>query len=61
MEALFDPDVRFRELTPNHTWGMYGAPWAIETMRGWFGEQDDVTFLESEAGLIGARVSLSYR
>jgi hypothetical protein len=30
-------------------------------MRGWFGEQDDVTFLESEAGLIGARVSLSYR
>ena len=61
METLFDPDVRVRGLTPNHTWGMDGALWVIETMRGWFGEQDDVTFLEFEAGLIGTWFSLSYR
>jgi hypothetical protein len=61
IETLFDPEVRFRGLTPNHTWGMFGAPSAIATMRGWVGEQGDVTFLESEAELIGDRVSLRYR
>lgn len=55
------PEVRFRALTPNHTFGHFGSDSAIATIQGWF---DDVSILElvaSEIEPIGDRVRLSYR
>jgi hypothetical protein len=55
------PDVRFRALTPNHTFGHFGSDSAITTIQGWF---DDVSILElvsSEVEPVGDRVRVAYR
>ena len=55
------PDVRFRALTPNHTFGHFGSDSAIATIQGWF---DNVSILEligSGIEPIGDRVRVSFR
>lgn len=59
--ASMTDDVRFRALTPNHTFGHFGSMSAIETIRGWVDECTEFQLLESDVEPIGDRFRLRYR
>jgi hypothetical protein len=54
-------NVRFRALTPNHTFGHFGALSAVETIRDWVDECTEFQLLESDVAPIGDRFRLRYR
>jgi hypothetical protein len=55
------PRVRFRALTPNNTFGLFGASAATETMQNWFGDASTIEVQADETEPIVDRVRLSYR
>ena len=55
------PDVRFRALTPHHTFGLFGSDSAIATFEGWLNDVYHVELVSSEVAPIGDRVRVSYR
>ena len=57
----FHPRVRFRALTPNNTFGLFGATAATETMQNWFGDATAIELIADEIEPIVDRVRLSYR
>ena len=61
IEACLDPGVRFRALTPNHTWGHFGAASAINTIQNWFEDVDFGELIDVRAEPVGDRVRVGYR
>jgi hypothetical protein len=59
--ARFDADVRFRALTPNTTYGLFGPRCVAETFKLWFGASPEVELLTSEIDRLGDRIHVSYR
>ena len=57
----FHPRIRFRALTPNSTFGLFGSTAASDTLRDWFGDATVLELLASEAAPVVDRVRLSYR
>jgi hypothetical protein len=55
------PDVRFRALTPNHTFGHFGSDSAIATIQGWFADVSILELVGSGIEPIGDRVRVSFR
>lgn len=55
------PDVRFRALIPPGPITATGATETVTLLRKWFGDSQDVRLIEKQVGLVGDRVSISYR
>ena len=55
------PEVRFRALTPNHTFGHFGSDSAIATIQAWFDDASVLELVSSEIEPIGDLVRVSYR
>lgn len=60
LHSCFDPNVRFRALTPSHVWAHFGAASAVATIRDWFGDAQRMDLMASRIEHVGDRLSLSY-
>lgn len=60
LHACFDPDLRFRALTPNHVWAHFGVASAVTSIRAWFGDARRLELIDSRIERVGDRLSLSY-
>jgi hypothetical protein len=62
LAGCFHPEVRFRALTPNNTFGHFGAVSAVATVKGWYGDASIIELVSKEIEPIGSeRIRLGYR
>lgn len=55
------PGVRFRALTPNHTWAHFGVASAINTIQNWFEDVDAGELVDVDAQQVGDKIRVGYR
>jgi hypothetical protein len=61
LKTLFGPHLRFRALVPRRLCEGQTAVEAIDWLRRWFGEADEVEVLQSSVAQVFDRLNLSYR
>ncbi len=61
IESIFEPQVRFRALVPARLCEGNTASEAIDWLRRWFGDADEIRVLQSVASQVFDRLRLNYR
>jgi len=61
LERSLAPRVRFRALIPPGPASATGATQTVALLRKWFEDAQDVRLVDKQVGLVGDRVSITYR